>query len=82
MATKLTLSMDETVIKRAKEYAGKNHRSLSELVENFFRVLTAETDRDQPVYPPLTTGLSGVIKAADIGDSRDQYTQYLQDKYQ
>lgn len=82
MMTKLTLSLDAAVIKRAKDYAGKHHKSLSELVENYFAILTAEADRDQPVYPPLTAGLSGVIKAADIGDPREQYTQYLQDKYQ
>ena len=81
MTAKLTLSIDKAVIERAKEYAGKNRKSLSDLVENYFKVLTAETGQNQPAFPPLTTGLSGVIKATDIDDYRGQYTQYLQDKY-
>jgi len=35
MATKLTLSVEENVIKRAKSYAKNAGRSLSELIENY-----------------------------------------------
>jgi len=43
MNKKLTLSLEETTIDRAKHYAEKNKQSLSEMVENYFRYLTATT---------------------------------------
>ena len=82
MTTKLTLSIDETVIKKAKEYAAKNKKSLSQLVEDFLKVLTADGDGNQHMCPPLTASLAGIIKDGGIGDLREEYTRYLQDKYQ
>ncbi|MCL6613561.1 MAG: DUF6364 family protein [Firmicutes bacterium] len=82
MTTKLTLSMDEKVIKKAKEYAAKKKKSLSQLIEDFLKALTANGDGNQHPYPPLTAGLAGIIKDEGIGDLREEYTRYLQDKYQ
>jgi predicted HicB family RNase H-like nuclease len=36
METKLTLKLDKTVSETAKQYAEKNNRSLSRLVEKLF----------------------------------------------
>jgi hypothetical protein len=41
MTTKLTLTLDDKVIKGAKKYAKANGRSVSELVESYFKSLTA-----------------------------------------
>ncbi len=40
MATKLTLSLKQDVILKAKQYATQHKTSLSVLVENYFRFLT------------------------------------------
>ena len=40
MNTKLTLTLEGDVIKEAKEYAKRKGISLSELVENYFVLLT------------------------------------------
>lgn len=42
MDAKITLSFDENVIKRAKEFASENNISLSRLTELIFRQMTAK----------------------------------------
>ena len=42
MTTKLTLTMDKSVIERAKKYAKREERSLSNLLENYLKALTYE----------------------------------------
>ena len=39
MNTKLTLSLRKEIIEQAKTYAAENNRSLSEIVENYFKFL-------------------------------------------
>ena len=42
MDTKLTLTLDKEVIERAKVFAKSKNRSLSDLVENYFKALIDE----------------------------------------
>ena len=42
MKTKLTLSLDDAVIERAKAYAARRGTSVSGLVEDYFRLIAAE----------------------------------------
>ena len=65
METKLTLKLDETVINTAKTYAKKNQKSLSNLVESFFRDLTYDNNTAGE-YPILVKKLSGVISEKDL----------------
>jgi hypothetical protein len=51
METKLTLKLDQLVIKSAKEYAENNNRSLSKLVEDYFKNLLSENMLEEE-YPP------------------------------
>ena len=46
MSTKLTLTVDKTVIDKAKRYAKKQGRSLSDLIENYLKTITAEEVND------------------------------------
>ena len=39
MKTKLTLTIEHTLIKKAKEYAKGKGRSLSDIVENYFKAI-------------------------------------------
>ena len=69
METKLTLKLDQKVIKSAKIYAESNKKSLSKLVEDFFRSLVSENSPPgeyPPYYPPLIEKLSGVISEEDL----------------
>jgi hypothetical protein len=65
METKLTLKLDQIVINSAKEYAKNNHKSLSKLVEDFFRNLIY-TNNPAVKYPPLIERLSGVVSEEDL----------------
>jgi hypothetical protein len=65
MESKLTLKLDQRVIKFAKEYAENNNRSLSKLVEDYFKNLSERTTREE-AYPPLIKKLSGVISENDL----------------
>jgi hypothetical protein len=67
METKLTLKMDHSVISSAKEYAERNHRSLSRLVENYFKSLTHETSPKRK-FSPLVESLIGVISEDDLNN--------------
>lgn len=44
MTTKLTLTIDKSVIQRAKDYAKKTGRSLSELIESYLELITKSED--------------------------------------
>jgi hypothetical protein len=65
METKLTLKLDQSVINSAKEYAENNNRSLSKLVEDYFRNLVSENIQKEK-YPPLIKMLSGVVSENDL----------------
>ncbi len=45
MDTKLTLSIDKIVIERAKKYAKQERRSLSDIIENYLKLLTNDIRR-------------------------------------
>ncbi len=80
METKLTLKLDKTVIQSAKQYAHRRNRSLSGLVEDYFRNLVASEDKQQFHYSPLVEELSGVISEKDLNNL--SYTDYLEAKYE
>ena len=65
MDTKLTLKLDQVVINSAKKYAEDNNRSLSKLVEDYFKNLSSENMREEE-YPPLIKKLSGIISEEDL----------------
>jgi hypothetical protein len=65
METKLTLRLDKIVINSAKQYAENNHKSLSKLVEDYFKNLAYDYTPPKK-YPPLIEKLSGVISEKDL----------------
>ncbi len=78
MAKKLTLSLDQDVIERAKVFAKKNHTSLSALVEKHFRTLV---HKNQNELSPIIEELSGVIDLPENYDQNGNYTEFLIEKY-
>ena len=79
METKLTLKLDQNVINLVKVYAEKNNRSLSKLVEDYFRKLILENE-PQKRFSPLVEELSGVISEKDL--QKLDYVSYLEQKYE
>ena len=82
MDTKLTLKLDEDVIKQAKAYARQKHQSLSALVEQYFRFLVGrEEESEMPDISPTVQQLSGILKPVETHQVREEYTDYLERKY-
>jgi hypothetical protein len=77
--TKLTLKLDQKVIKSVKLYAESNNRTLSRLVEDYFRKLVEENEPPKK-YSPLVEELSGVISEKDLKNL--DYVSYLEKKYE
>lgn len=77
--TKLTLSVDETVVERAKRFAAARQTSVSRLVEIFLDLLARQEPTPSPQLPPVTRRLRGILKGARRG--REDYIEYLGRKY-
>lgn len=64
MNTKLTLTLEKEIIDQAKKYASDKGRSLSEMVENYFRYLTESKTQliEEDQLTPRVRKLRGVLK--------------------
>ena len=82
METKLTLRLNESVIERAKIYAKSQKISLSKMIESYLDSLTREKDsNDKTSITPLVKSLSGVINLPPDFDYKNEYADYLSEKY-
>jgi hypothetical protein len=82
MEAKLTLKLDKGVIENAKEYAKKKNISLSRMVERYFKAVIEKKQDKEKKYSPLVEELSGIINLDKNFDFREDYTNYLIEKYQ
>ena len=74
--SKLTLSVDDAVILRAKRYAKKQGVSVSKMVEAYLAAVAEPLVR-APADTPILRSVTGVLKSADIKD----YKRHLTTKY-
>ncbi len=82
METKLTLRLNDRVIKRAKIYARYHRISLSKMIESYLDSVTSEKESDKKAaITPLVESLSGVIDLPTDYDYKKEYTDYLIEKY-
>ncbi len=82
METKLTLRLNNRVIERAKIYAKSQRISLSKMIESYLDSLTREKDSDNKIsITPLVESLSGVINLPPDFDYKNEYADYLTEKY-
>ncbi len=81
MQTKLTLRLDEMLIRRAKARARLLGKSLSQMVADYFALLNEEAGqrRGSPELPPITRSLKGALRAGGV--DRDDYLRYLDKKH-
>ncbi|MBK7711036.1 MAG: hypothetical protein IPJ37_08870 [Bacteroidales bacterium] len=81
MDAKLTLSIDKDVVSRAKVYARQEGRSLSDLVENYLKLLTKNSTIEDSEYTPLVKSLLGCISLPEDFDYKKEISEYLAKKY-
>jgi hypothetical protein len=80
MTTKLTLTIEQGVITKAKIYAQKKGRSLSSLVENYLVSLDTKDNREKAVSPRIKR-LRGAIKLPADFDYKKSLETELSKKY-
>lgn len=80
MQTKLTLRLDDELIRNAKSYAADTGKSLSQLVADYFALLkSGRPNKTASHSAPLTRSLRGVLK--NSGVSERDYRRHLEEKY-
>jgi hypothetical protein len=80
MTTKLTLTMEDTVIDSAKKYARDNGKSLSDIVENYLKSIAIQEDPISELSPKVTR-LMGILKVPDDFDYKKELGDALAEKY-
>ena len=82
MDAKLTLKLNADVIEQAKVYAKNQNTSLSRLLENYLQsVLKKEEKKPEIQIPPLIQSFIGVIPPQTDAEAKEDYVQYLTEKY-
>jgi formiminotetrahydrofolate cyclodeaminase len=79
MTTKLTLTVEKSIIDRAKSYAKNTGRSLSELIENYLETITQENDQDN--LSPKLKKIVGAVKLPKNFDEKKELRSYLENKH-
>jgi formiminotetrahydrofolate cyclodeaminase len=79
MTTKLTLTVEKSIIEKAKYYAKNTGRSLSELIENYLETVTQESAKEN--LSPRLTKIVGAVKLPKNFDERKELRNYLENKH-
>ena len=77
-ATRLALSMDDSVVERARRLAERRNTSISKLFVSFVCMMEQQKDSDVHELPPLTKRALGLAKV-DVPDDWD-YKDLLADE--
>lgn len=79
MQSKLTLRVEDAVIRKAKLLAKKRGTSVSRIFGDFISSQTEDLPSQD--LPPLTSSMLGVIRKGDSTVKEDDYRKYLEEKY-
>ena len=82
MNTKLTLTIEQDIIEKAKNYAKGKNRSLSNIIENYLKMLTI-ADRKQEVEKlnPIVKSLKGSFTLPKGMNYEKELRSRLEEKY-
>jgi uncharacterized protein DUF6364 len=81
MSTKLTLTLNNDTIEKAKTYAKNNKISLSKLVEHYFKTLSDNSNNYSENISQITRELSGIAKLKTDKTNKELLTEALNKKY-
>ena len=78
MNTKLTLRMDEKIVRKAKIEAKRRGKSVSQMVAEYIESIGLQQNSKKDL-PPTTASLVGILKGKKI--SEEDYKTHLREKY-
>ena len=82
MNQKLTLTVEQSVIEKAKLYAKSKGRSLSDVIENYLKVITKENENISDVeLSPIVKSLKGSFKMPKDFNYKKELSNALSEKY-
>ena len=81
MNAKLTLTIEQTVVEKAKTYAKKRGRSLSDVIESYLKMVANEEEINAINLTPTVKSLKGTFKAPENFDYKKELTKELSSKY-
>ena len=81
MNTKLTLTIEQTIIEKAKKYASGKGRSLSDIIENYLKIITKEEQAKEVELTPIVKSLKGTFKEPRNFDYKTELSKRLAEKY-
>ncbi len=79
MNTKLTLRLDERLIRRAKAHARRAGKSVSQIVADYFALLGVQVRADDQPLTPTVKALRGSLRGRAVDSSA--YRKHLEKKY-
>ena len=79
MQTKLTLRLEDQLIEQAKSYAANAGKSVSQIVSDYFKLLTIQKTDANPPTTPITQSLRGLLRESKL-DEKD-YRKHLEGKH-
>lgn len=84
MQAKLTLRMEESVIRKAKRMARQKRSSVSKMVAQFI-IAESEDAETELKYPPITSSMIGLLNDASVKnrevDLIEDHKQHLREKH-
>lgn len=81
MATKLTLRLDEKLIKNAKQAARSRKVSLSKMVSDYFKSISVQQKKEL-IESPILSEIAGILPSkADDKKLLKSYKKHIEDKY-
>lgn len=78
MQTKLTLRLDDELIRKAKRFSKKTGKSVSMMVADYFDKLDAPVPEEEGMTPKVAD-LRGVLKGT--GTEKEDYYRHLEEKH-
>ncbi|HRG58029.1 MAG TPA: DUF6364 family protein [Bacteroidia bacterium] len=80
MTTKLTITIDHSVIATAKKYAKNQGKSLSAIIENYLKSISTKEKTDEKISPKILK-LMGSLSLPEDFDYKKELSENLSKKY-
>jgi len=81
MQTKLTLTIEHSLIEQAKHYAKAQGQSLSQVIEQYLRSVTHQTGKGGDTVSPAVSSMRGAFKEPEGFDYARELSDALAEKH-